>query len=173
MKKSILAIACLLTLGSAQAGQPYIGAQYANITYDESGFPGYDLGSLVARGGYSFTDHLAVEGRIAFGLSDESHNISGTAVSVELDQLYGVYAVGTIPAGDTLDLYALAGYTDAEVTASSATASASASDSGISLGVGGRLHLGNDTAITAEYTQYLDESAYTLSGISIGFVTNF
>lgn len=183
MKKVILGVCCLMASGAIHAAdtQPYFGAQYAMAEYDETGVPAFDVDALVLRGGTRLSENFSVEGRFGLGIGDESKPINtafgpGTA-SLELDHLYGVYGVAHVPLSDSFELYGVAGYTQGEVTATvtldaGGTGTATADDSGFSYGFGGSFKVGQGS-VDVEYMSYLDDSAYDITALSVGYTMSF
>ena len=167
----------LLTLvsGSALAANPqkaYVGAQYAMITYSESGVPNYNPAALVIRGGYNFSKYLGVEGRIGFGISDDTQNVSGFDVKLEVDNIYGAYAVGRLPLAKSFDLYGVAGFTSGSLTASAAGISVSETENDLSLGIGAEFFLQN-VSFSLEYMSYMRKSNFDVSAFGLGVNYNF
>lgn len=155
-------------MAGGAAGESYMGVGYGFVTYDEVGAPEADLGALVGRFGHFFADNLAVEGRLGFGISDDTVNYAGTPVTVELDSVMGVYGMGHLPITENASIYGMVGFTRGELTGTSPTGSASEDDTDISFGFGADFRLNATTSINAEYAQYLDESGYDVTGIAIG-----
>lgn len=77
----------------------YAGVNYSLVEYDEAGFDSVEPTALVLRLGNELTPNLAVEGRLGFGVSDDSIDVLGTSVDVEVDQFFGVYVRGIAPLG--------------------------------------------------------------------------
>ena len=84
-----------------KTGRGYFGVAYTAVKVDPEGGSDLDLGALGIRGGYYFHKYFSVEGRLAFGVSDDD--------DVELDSLIGIYAVGHWPLSDQFQLYGLIG----------------------------------------------------------------
>lgn len=171
-----LIAALLLALSGAVLAQdqtPYFGAQYGNVVYQEIGSNGYDLSSIVLRGGMRLSDHVAVEGRFAFGLGDDINLILGSPVKLELNHLYGVYVMGILPLTDTAEAYGIVGYTDGELTATGPGGTVVIGDDDISFGIGGQVEVANDVKVTFEYMQYFNEATYDVEAITVGVVKLF
>ena len=185
LKKIILKMAMLIALGinslavaaADNTGTTYAGVQYAITSYNEAGFDELNPTALIGRFGKNINDGFALEGRLGFGLQDDNLNYLGVDVSLELDNLFGVYGVGHVNLSESSSLYGLIGVTQAElsVTASAFgfSASKSESDSGLSLGVGANIGISNNAALNVEYMQYLSKSDYDLNAISFGVVFKF
>lgn len=117
------------------------------------------------KGGYSFNDFLAVEGRYLVNSSDEGYQ----GVSIEIDSLYGVYLIGSIPVTDSVSAYVLFGHSEGEVKASYRGYSESADDGSSSLGFGLKYDIIELWSVTAEYTELFDE----IDQMSVGLQLNF
>ncbi|UPT53240.1 hypothetical protein [Synechococcus phage Yong-L1-251] len=154
------------------AGTGYAGGMFSHYNFDVSG-ASEDLNptGLTVRGGYFFTDNFAVEGRLGTGLNDD--NISGTDVDIELDQLFGVYAVGHLPVNDVFSFYGLLGFSYVEATVSDRFFSVSDDDDGFSYGAGIQVNFTPQVSGNVEYVAYLDKSDYNLTAASIGLSYNF
>ena len=197
MKAKYILLGCALTALSANAlaadntGKTYVGAGYTMLTVSPEGGPDFDLGALGVRGGYYFNKYFSVEGRLAFGVADDS--FSGTVdvgsgpetgtLTIDLDYSLGVYAVGHIPLTDQFQLYGLAGFTKHEVTLdayipSLGSDSESFDDSDFSYGVGAEYDMTKNLSLAAEYIFYftdgdLDGLKYDADGIGISLNYNF
>ena len=181
---SMFTAGCLLAIAVPAASNPvsegtgYAGGMFTQLTYDEDGVSeDAEPTALIARLGYFATDYFAVEGRLGIGLSDDTVSVTGpdgfggtvTAdVDVELDRLFGAYAAGYLPLGDVAAAYGLVGITNAKATVSANGFSDSDTDTGLGYGVGIEFYPTEEFGLNAEYMQYLDESGYDLSALSIG-----
>lgn len=176
-------LASLISMPSLSAplaqGQTYAGGQFAFLIYDEDGVP--DDGrprAVIGRLGYFVAERVAVEARLGAGVRDDTVQVpigpGGTVgIDLELDRLIGGYLLGHIPLGQSVSVYGLAGYTEAEVTASVDGLSSSETEGGISYGIGAEFHPTDQTGVNVEYIRYLDKSDFTLSGVSIGATFHF
>ena len=183
MNKQIIAITLMIlamTVSAAAAAGPmpqaltqgkgYIGANYTELTYDQDGMAkDPEPTVLVGRLGYFIIDQIAVEGRLGFGLSDDTIQVDtngSTKVEFEIDRLSGVYLLTHLPISNGLSFYGLVGYTKAKITPRGYALSDT--ENGFSYGFGAELHSSDQFGLNIEYTQYLDEKGYDLSGISLG-----
>ena len=198
MKAKHILLGCALTALSANAvaaadktGRSYVGVGYTMLTVSPEGGPDLDLGALGVRGGYFFNKYFSVEGRLAFGVADDS--ISETVdvgsgpetatLTLDLDYSLGVYAVGHIPLTEQFQLYGLAGFTKHEVTLEACAASVgcdseSFDDSDFSYGVGAEYDMTKNLSLALEYTVYfsdgdIDGLKYDTDGIGIALNYNF
>lgn len=181
MKKYILsAMAASLLAAPALAQDAYFGADFSFINTEVevdalSQTVDADPTALRFRAGVNFNENLALEGVVALGLQDDE--LGSTGVDVELDGLYGVYVVGTIPLDRTFALFAKAGYVVLEYKADGFGVSGETDDSGLSAGIGIRMAVDRNVAFALEYTLLpdIDESFGTIESdmISLGAQFSF
>ncbi len=170
----VAAIAVALSSSAVFAGQivgsKYAGIQYAISTYSEDGISEEpNPTALIGRLGVNVTDVFSVEGRLGLGLQDDTVNVFGTDVTMEIDSLIGIYGVGHININRTSSLYGLLGLTRAEATLSApGFISESNDETGLSFGVGADIGIGNNVALNIEYVQYLNKSDFDFSAIAFG-----
>jgi opacity protein-like surface antigen len=176
MKGKHILLGC--ALAADKTGRGYVGVGYTMLTYSEDGFPDFDISALGVRGGYYFNNYFSVEGRFGFGVGDDTQTVSvflpgiGTFTgdaTVELDNMFGVYAVGHIPLTKQFQLYGLVGLTQGEITASVNGFSVSEDDSDLSFGVGAEFDMTPNMSLGIEYTSYITEDAYDVDGLGISF----
>ena len=157
-------------------GDGFVGAQYAMATYSESGVPDFDVSALVIRGGYFFNKYFSLEGRLGFGIGDDTQNVFGIDINLELDNMYGIYGVGHIPLNQTVDLYGVIGFTNAEASAEAVGipgATASGDESDLSFGIGADFLVSKNISLNLEYMAYLSKDVFDLSALGFGINYNF
>jgi outer membrane immunogenic protein len=172
--------------GNAFAGLTegaYAGVQYASFDFSfEDVSEDFSPTGLIGRAGSNINQYFSIEGRLGFGLSDDTVSVSDgvttASVSIELDTLIGAYGVGHVPLGKSSSIYALVGLTQVDATASAAlTGSGSASfsddESDLSYGIGADIGILYNLWINVEYVQYLDKSDLDLSAIALGIKFGF
>lgn len=167
MKKLATTIILLSALSAPVMAGNYAGVQYAMVTYEESGIPDFNPSAIVGIFGHEFNNNFAIEGRLGAGLGDDSNNISGVDVAVEVNNFVSIFAKGSIPMGASVKAYGLIGYTNGKITASAGGFSASASESDVSYGFGLEFG-GSKTVGTLEYVNYIDKNGGSLSSINLG-----
>ena len=170
---SALAASVLALIPAANAQGFYGDVNYAFISSEEEDVD-VDLGAITGHAGYIFNDYFAVEGELGFGVADESFSESGVTVDVGLNYVVGVYGVGILPVGDKLNLFARAGFVQAELEASASgggiTFSDSESDEGYALGVGTSFDFTDNVYLRADYTRYVfDEDGVNAIMIGVGY----
>ncbi|WNC71168.1 outer membrane beta-barrel protein [Thalassotalea psychrophila] len=177
MKKSLLTL-LLLTSTTAFASSEvfpttepknnmYLGLQLTHGLHSGDSFEEIEPSMLIARFGYSFATNLAVEARLGTGFSD--YNVNG--VNNELDNLAGIYGVATIPLSKNFDVYALLGFTSAEIANTNNNHTASLS--GASVGAGVNYKMTDRISFNAELINYVDEADSAFGGLSAGVTYKF
>lgn len=156
----------------------YVGFQFADVTLDVDDLSDdAEPTAAIGRFGYFMTEQVAIEGRLGMDLSEDTVGFDDSGftsdVDVDLDRLQGLYAVGYLPLVRQASLYGLVGYTDARATITGRGVAESESDSGLSYGVGGEFRPTERIGLNIEYTQYLDESDFELSAVSVGMRFDF
>ncbi len=161
--------------GATQAETGYFGGNLAFVDYSEEGIN--DDASLVAifgRLGKNFNENFSGEIRAGIGIGDDSVDVFGTDVDVELDSMFGAYVRGGIHAAESFFPYVVLGYTRGEVTASvSGFGSESESESDVSFGLGADVNVSEMFKINVEYMNYFDKDGAEIDGFSIGIISKF
>ena len=172
MKIAFVVVALLVgyssSLWAAGQGEKYGGLQYALVTYDEEGLDDVEPTALVGKLGVFVNDNVAIEGRIGFGLQDDTVDIGPFEVDFEVDSLLGIYGVLYSSMESDTAFYGVLGYTQGELEGSAFGVTVSEDESGLSYGFGV-----NFGAFNLEYMSYLDEDDFEATAISLGFVTRF
>lgn len=170
MKKLAIATAVLVATVGAQA-QTYGEIGYASITAK-----GEDAGSSVksspvaVRGiwGHELNPNLAVEGMVAFGVSDAAVKVNGGSVTGEkmkISNAVGIYIKPKTKLKDSLEIFARAGYARVNGTTS---AVGLGSESSFSYGAGMSYAISPKTALTVDYMQYLNKDGQKVNGVTFG-----
>lgn len=177
--RKIFALVPLLFTVPAYA-QLYGGANLTVVAYAEDGFSTAHPIAATFKLGNHLASNLAVEGRLAVGLTDDSASgcvdtgagiVCGTA-DIEVDYYYGAYFKALLPAGVVLP-YAILGFTKAELTASAGGQSVSGDDSDVSFGVGIDFAPGGPTGFNVEIMRLLDGPGFDVTALSAGVVFRF
>jgi len=183
MKKIALIAACTLMMaGAAQAqmarsattGTVYGEIGYAQLKISDTGV---DVKPSMLRGivGYNFSDFLAVEGLLGFGVHKDSTTttFAGVPVGVEGDvrHIAGVYIKPKAMVGNAFEVFGRLGYADTRlrVTATVPGASASNSDSGSSLsyGLGANFNVAPRAYVGVDYMRYYKKDETKIDGVSV------
>jgi len=151
------------------------GSLFAKQSMAEGGYVGISGGYLDTditnhmavnlHGGYAFNDFISMEGRVLINSSEEGYH----GASIEIDSLYGLYIMGTVPISDDLSVYAVFGHSRAEATASYDGYSATADDSGSSVGFGVKFNLLEAWTVRLERTELLDGMDMTQATLTLNF----
>ena len=182
---SLLAFSAAATAEADKTGRGYVGAGYTMLTVSPEGGPDLDLSALGVRGGYYFNKYFSVEGRLAFGVGDDSvsevidigFGPETATLTFDLDYSLGVYAVGHIPLTEQFQLYGLVGFTKHEVTVDASipslgSDSESYDDNDLSFGVGAEFDMTKNLSLGVEYVSYftdgdIDGLKYDTDGLGI------
>ena len=138
----------------------YVGVSGGYIDTDITNHMAVNL-----HGGYAFNDFISMEGRVLINSSEEGYH----GASVEIDSLYGLYIMGTVPISDDLSVYALFGHSRGEATASYNGYSETADDSGSSMGFGIKYDLLEAWTVRLEHTEILDGIDMTQATLTLNF----
>lgn len=178
MKLRVLgAMACALMAGNALAEDSYPkgygGIGYLLAEYEEEGVDDeLQVGALFGQVGVKVNPYVAGELRLGIGVADDTAEVYGVPVNMELKTIAGIYAKAGLPNQTPIYPYIVAGVSsiELEASASSGNRSASVSDSGsdVSYGVGANIELTDRFAANVEYMQYYDKDGVELSGLSFG-----
>jgi len=176
-----IAVAVLTVVATAFAGtalaqqeRTYFGGNLVWADYKEDGFPTATPTVLSGRFGKEFSRHFAVEGRLGFGIADDTITALGTTISVDVDYAFGVYARGILPLADIFSIYGLIGFTAGKISASApGVGSFSDSDSDISFGFGADLAISRNLAVNFEWAKLFEGAGYEVEGTSIGLVYRY
>lgn len=160
MFKTLLAASIVSASCAASAADMYAGGGVAVLEADELTF-----NAVYGRFGAFFNENISAEARLGLGVGDDTLD----GAKHELDNYYGAYVRGGIPAGETFYPYAILGYTKGKV---SAAGGGSVSDSDLSYGVGADFKITETLKINAEYLTYIDKDA-ELTGFSAGVAFSF
>jgi len=134
---------------------------YTNINVDELDV---NLGVIQGRVTGMFTPNIGVEGEFGFGIADDTVDVGGFDVSVELKHVAAGYVVLNWPVSERFDVYARAGYATLEVEASAAgggSASDSGSDSAVGFGVKG--YFTAKDGVRADWTNYGGTDSFSIA----------
>jgi outer membrane autotransporter protein len=159
------------TFSFAEGG--YIGGQLAQTTYEQKGTAAdgeADPKAIILVGGYEFNEHIAIEGRLGFGVGEDDYS---TGVEIELSQLVSV--LGKFSLGGPVSPYLLVGFSNIEYD--DRIGDTSKTD-GASFGAGVDFEVSQNTSLNLEYIQYGDDNgagggSLKASAISIGVNYSF
>lgn len=112
--------------------------------------------------GYFFNDYLALEGRYGTGVKRDKE--------INVDRLSTGLLKINVPVTPRLAFYGLAGYSSLKLDKKSVNAQ---SESGVSFGLGAHYALDKQSAVTAEFVNYLNGDEVRLSSFQLGIQFKF
>lgn len=147
---SALALAALPAAVSAQD----IPRGYVTLGYSQFDTGQSTLGAVTIRGGWKVWPNLGVEAEGNIGVEDETFDVSigGTGGKIELKQDIAAYAVGFLPLGEHVELFARAGYGSTSVEASTPAVSVKGDGDSFNYGAGVGLFHGSN-GLRADWTR--------------------
>lgn len=164
MKKTIGIAAIAVSLSSGAMSELYGSASYG-LLETEFGTTDFDTPTLNLAFGNTFNPNFALEGRVGFGVGDDSAN----GLEVEIEDYLAIYAKPMLPVSDVISLYGLLGIADTSVE----TNVGDDSDDDISYGVGLNAKLQNGIELFGEYVSLYDDSNVEVSGFNLGASMRF
>ncbi|WP_372777855.1 porin family protein [Litorivivens sp.] len=168
MKKVLcFAAAGLIAAGaSAQQSQPQLyGSASYGLLETEVGSTDFDTPTLNLAFGGKFNPNFALEGRLGFGVGDDSKN----GVEVEIEDYIGIYAKPILPVSDVISVYGLLGLAETTVD----TNFGDDDDDDISYGIGISARLNNGIDLFGEYISLYDDDNVEIGGINLGASMRF
>lgn len=148
---AVIASAMAMSANAQDAGSTY----YVEVGASSIEFLDEDFGTLNLGVGYNFNRNFAVEGNLAFGVTEKTYDFDGDEIKAKVDYTLGVYAVGSLPVSENVDLLGRIGFVKGQFKVSGFGVSASEDDSGPALGVGVRYFPnGGVHGVRADYTRY-------------------
>lgn len=171
------AIAAALAFVTPAAAQAQERGFYAGVGGTWFSVGDVDVTGATGRVGYKFNRNLGVEGEASFGVDGDEADFLGTPVDVDLENQYGVYAVGYLPLSDRFEVLGRAGWASVDAQGSFGGFTAGAEDDGLGLGAGVQYHVSNNFAVRADYTRlFVDDEDNDIDGIDavgVGGVWSF
>ncbi len=167
MKKLAISVAAILAGAFAAPlaanAEPYVGLGYTQFSTDD-----VDVGGVTGRLGYKFNPNFGVEGEATFGVDEDTADFLGTPIDVELNHQYGIYGVGFLPVGESVELFGRVGYVAIDAEGSVGPFTAGVDEDGIGFGGGVQWNFTPNFGVRAEYTRLEGNddgvNAYGLSG---------
>ena len=127
--------------------------------------------AVALRGRAVFNRYVAVEGRAAFGVDNQSDD--GIA---DYNNRFGIYARGRLPLSDTgLEIFARLGYATTEIDSRNVVGSDGSSLDGVAYGDGVAFNFGSTDQfqLRMDYTEFNFGNDQDADSISIGLGYNF
>lgn len=175
---SAILLASLFCTGLVHAEDSYFGVDYMMTTYDEAGVPEFNPTAVALKFGKNMSPSMAIEGRVGFGMSDDSGEVCiggfGCAdVDLEIDSLMGAYVRGIAPLSERARFYGLLGMTRGEITVGAGGESFSETETDLSYGVGAEFLMGESTGLNLEYLLAIDKDGVEVSSLTVGLVFHY
>ena len=151
-------------------GNFYLGLGYGMLTATQTTTFGNtattnfddDFNEVMLQAGYKFNPYIALEGRYWIGLEDSYAINNGTgAVTADASiDAWGVYVKPQYPITDSLDVYALLGYANADITTTTPAGYVFSPDSvdGFSWGLGADYFFTDNVAVFVDYVNIYDDT---------------
>ena len=159
MKKILFVIMVFFaTVGSANAGEAYLGVDLRSLDYDSNGFEA-DLIAVTGKVGYKFIDYLSIEGFIGLGVSDDETGSGISLTKLEVDRISGVFIKGEYPINEKFSIYGLVGKTEVKMTAENSLLPATTDTTDdTSFGAGAQFNFKDNMSLSLDYNKYIDKS---------------
>ena len=185
VKTIAIAVAAIFAVLSAPSNaQGYGGIRYAGLDtkFQMTGLE-WSTPALMVNVGYQFNPYFALEGRVGFGIGDDTQPgiiiATGQAVQVfaEVDNYRGVFMRFSLPADESVYPYFQMGHgkskLDFAVVGGGSIVTASGDESDTAYGIGVNMVFVDNIAVNIEYMNYYDDSGIELSGVSFGLQFQF
>lgn len=162
---SMMASATAIAGGTTTPGL-YLGGGYADTEVEIDGLRSdADVGVLFLRGGYQANQNVAIEARL--GLATDEDKVNG--ISIDIEDIYGLYLKAGMPTQVGLYPYVLLGMTHAKVE----VGNSSESGSDLTYGFGADYWFNSQFSAGLEFTNYYDKDDAEVSGVSFGLNFKF
>jgi opacity protein-like surface antigen len=172
---TIAAVSALLMLGTAaqaqQAKSPLYGELgYTVLTVKESS-SGFSASPTALRGiiGYDLHPFVAVEGMLAFGVSDDSDK----GVNAKLQNAYGVFVKPKFNPNENFEVFGRLGWVKTKFKFSDSTGSETQSESDFAYGVGANYHFNPRMSVGLDYMRYSKKDGVKVDGVTVSFGYRF
>lgn len=169
---SAIAVAAMAFTASAHAegGKPYVGVGGAYVDFGDD----MTFSAISLSGGIQINKTFAVEAEGAFGATKKTISYGGYDIDVKLDHNATAYLVGTWPISANTDFTARLGYTQMQVSGSTAGHSVSLDYSGAAYGVGVRYFpKGGKNGVRADFTRYNFGDDGNVNAYQVAYVRKF
>lgn len=163
---ALAAISGVVLTGTALAGD---GNSKASFGYTAADFEDATLGLAVARYNYSFTDYLAAEAEIGFGIVEDDISDGALDADVSANLSYGLFGVVQYPLDERgSNLFARLGYQETELEFDIAGIGETDVDTdGVAAGVGANYFFNDRSGVRFDYTYFdaeVDEDGINADG---------
>jgi len=175
LQQALVAVIVVMAAASANAQRAglYVGADLAQLQYQESGFETAKPLAIGFAAGNRFNPNFAAEVRIGTGVSDDTINVNGVDVKASIDNYAGIYAKGILPLNYLVELYGLVGYTHGRIEAQAFGQRQITSDTDFSYGLGAAFEIAYNMSIDIEWARLFEGSTYETDAIKLGLRFSF
>ncbi len=162
MKKYLLSLALFTAASPIALAQ---GNLEASLGYSHVDIEGINPGAITGRGTFNFTDYLAAEGEVSFGVKDDDDTVFGGR-TLDLENSIGAFGVLKAPIAERVELFGRLGYhqTDFELGSGG-----NFETDGVAYGVGGKYFITEQFGIRGDVGRYDSDDGesdvVTLSGV--------
>jgi hypothetical protein len=183
--KSLIALAAVAAIGGVAMPAAAQTLNFSPVTYEGSlGYTGIhtsgaDLGAIDLRAAANFGKYVGVEGEAAFGVNDQSGNVSGVSTKLHLNDEYAIYGVARYPVIANGNLFARIGYGHSDIKGTASLNGVSASQTvgvdSFNYGVGGEYFFDGKNGVRVDYTRFdfQKSGAADADTWSVGYVRRF
>ena len=142
--------------------------QFTLATYHEVGFDGVKSNPWTGQHSQLENENTAIEAVKLEQSLERKSSMPGTGIGLEVVPLFGTYGVYRTSIKNDKSTYMAFGVTTDELSTNETDSLGSGNDGAFSYGFGV-----NNSAYNIEYMMYVDEENYSVSAISLGFVSEF
>ncbi|NVJ58766.1 MAG: porin family protein [Gammaproteobacteria bacterium] len=160
MKKHAIALSVASLFSVSTFAGDYLGVNYKLVEVS-AGSLSAEPAVLEVKYGKMFTNEIALEGRLGFGIADDD--------DLEADSFVGVFGAYHLDLDAIVTPYGLLGYSRTKLS----EGSASESRSDISYGFGANIEIDKKSSINVEYTQLFDKDGLEGTSFSAGWHYSF
>jgi hypothetical protein len=152
---STAAAALCLTVAPAmaQTTAPLTGA-YGTLGYSHVDAGDAGLGTVQGRLGYKVHSNFGVEAEGAIGIDSDRTTVGAVTYDAKVKRSVAAYAVGSVPLGDKLELFARGGYGNTKVKASVPGGAITADGDSWNYGAGAQYSFDGQNGVRADYTRH-------------------
>lgn len=158
MIKTVIAASAVVftVLPAAALAQNYDDPRgYAAIGYGRVETEQADLGVVTGVAGWKLLPYLGVEAQASVGVEDEGFDFSigGSSGAIELKHDVAAYAVGFLPIGDRIELFARVGYGTTAIESTEPSVSVLGDGESFNYGAGASVFLTSHDGLRADWTR--------------------
>ena len=160
----------LISVASSNAAniRPYAGVNYFFANYEDDYDIEADSGVAGIKLGVDINDYIGIEMRVGVGVDDDTIDVLGVDVKVEVDHAYGLYVRPKFRQ-EQVQVYGLLGFTEIEYEVSVFGLSIEDDETDFSFGAGLEYFFNDNVSVSVEYMQLLDKDDYEVESYNIGF----